>query len=231
MGGGGHPPPEGGHERREAAAQTEPSPPADGQGDAARRDGLPHLQSERKDDAERTEPPPPGGQDDAARAEVAPQHRQAAVFDNPVEEQLESVSRDGFDSIVALRVNLSNEEVHEILRQPVEIYDDDDEETVAAKERTAEMKAAALDYIEAGGTFNQFLRDCQAEANEARETVKDVREEMKRILETEGEEAARAYLDAQNPLLRAQGLEEVHIGKGLLRMAERHRESAAAGER
>jgi hypothetical protein len=152
------------------------------------------------------------------------------LFDNLVEEQLEAVSRDGFDSIVTLRVNLSEEEVLEILRRPVEIYDDDDEETVAAKERTAEMKAEALKFIEAGGTFNQFLRDCQAEANEAREAVKDVQVEMRRILFEQGEEAARAYLDRQNPLLHEQGLEEVHIGKGLLRALELRRAKEAAAQ-
>lgn len=140
-----------------------------------------------------------------------------AIFDNPVETQLENVSRKGFESLVTLRVNLPQEEILAILNRPVDIYDDDDEETVLAKERTAEMKREALEYIAAGGTFNQFLRDCQFEAKEARETVMDVREEMKRILYSQGEEAAQEYLDKQNPILRELGLPEVHIGKGLLR--------------
>ena len=159
-----------------------------------------------------------------AQPKVRPQPEVAqTMFGNTVEDQLEAVSREGFDSIVTLRVDLPQEEILEILRRPVEIYEDDDADTVAAKERTAEMKQAALDYIAAGGTFNQFLRDCQAEANEARETVTDVRNEMKRILLSQGEEAAREFLDRQNPLLREQGLPEVHIGKGLLMMAERRR--------
>lgn len=149
------------------------------------------------------------------------QESQIVLFDNPVEEQLEAVSREGFSSLVALRVNLPQDEIIGILQRPVEIHEDDTPEDIAAKERTAEMKAAALEYIASGGTFNQFLRDCQAEATEARETVTDVREEMKRILREQGAEAAQAYLDAQNPRLRELGLPEVHIGKGLLRMAGR----------
>ena len=157
-----------------------------------------------------------------------PQRRKGVPeFDNEVEKRLEAVSRNGFGSFLPMRVNLSQEEVLEILRRPVEIYDDDAEETEAAKELTAEMKAEALKFIEAGGTINQFLRDCQAAANEARETVRDVQAEMKRILIAQGEEAAQAYLDEQNPRLREQGLEEVHIGEGLLRMLERRRAKEA----
>ena len=192
-----------------AAAQTAESA-------AARSESPPHLAGDTPVSPVAPalpEPPAPAANADGKQP----------IFDNPVEDNLESISRQNFESIVTLRVDLPQDEIIEILKRPVEIYDDDDEATVAAKERTAEMKRAALDFIEAGGTLNQFLRDCQAEANEARETVKDVREEMKRILETEGVEAAQAYLDGQNPLLREQGLEEVHIGAGQIRAIERRK--------
>ena len=183
---------------------------------AARSESSPHLSGDTP-----VSPVAPALPEPPAPAENA--DGKQPIFDNPVEDNLESISRHNFESIVTLRVDLPQEEIIEILKRPVEIYDDDDEATVAAKERTADMKRAALDYIEAGGTMNQFLRDCQAEANEARETVKDVREEMKRILEAEGVEAAQAYLDGQNPKLREQGLEEVHIGAGLIRAMERRK--------
>lgn len=204
-----HPAPEG------AADTTKRVPPEHA---AARSESSPNQTA-------RTKPGPPTMELAPALPEPpAPAaNADGKVFDNPVENNLESVSQQNFESIVTLRVDLPQDEIVEILKRPVEIYDDDDEETVAAKERTAEMKSAALEYIEAGGTFNQFLRDCQAEANEAREAVKDVQEEMKRILEAEGVEAAQAYLDEQNPRLREQGLREVHIGAGLIRAIERRR--------
>ena len=212
-----------------SAAHTEnPQRPVEGKGDAPSEDAEP-VKAERPE-------PRNAAQNGMASGGAAPEPEapsaqnnieEPKVFDNSVEEQLEAVSRDGFDSIVTLRADLPQEEILEILRRPVEIYDDDDEETVAAKERTAEMKAEALKFIEAGGTFNQFLRDCQAAATEAREAVKDVQEEMKRILMAQGEEAAQAYLDEQNPRLREQGLREVHIGKGLLLMLERRRAKEA----
>ena len=141
--------------------------------------------------------------------------------DNDVEENLMDISRIYFDCIAPPRVNLTHEQTLEILRRPIQIEEDDDEQTVAAKERTAEMKTAALKYIEDGGTLNQFFRDYAAQAREAAATVRDVREEMLRIFHDKGQEAAQAYLDEVNPQLKDIGLQEIHIGKGMVKMMER----------
>ncbi len=146
------------------------------------------------------------------------------VFDNEVEDWLEAISKEGFSSIQTPRVNMSDEEVMEILKQDIVIYDDDSEEVVAAKERTAQIKQEAIKYIEDGGTFNQFLRAYADTVREEQETVNDVREEMKRILFSEGEEAAQTYLDGANPKLAELGLKPVTIGRGLLFMLERKRQ-------
>ena len=83
------------------------------------------------------------------------------------------------------------------------------------------MKTEALEYIEQGGTFDQFIRDCVAYANEASATIKEVRTEMRRLLYDKGVEAAQAYLDDVNPQLKEAGLEEVKIRKGDIIMTER----------
>ena len=165
-------------------------------------------------------------------ADKAPETPEAAkpakVFDNEVENQLEAISKEGFESIETPRVDMSEEEILAYLKKPVEIYDDDDEDTIAAKERTAEIKQEALKYIGQGGTLNQFLRDYAAQVKEGQETVKDVKDEMIRILHDQGQEAAQAYLDKVNPQLRDAGLKEVKIGKGTLKMMERRLAKEAA---
>ena len=123
---------------------------------------------------------------------------------------------------------MSEEQVLEYLRKPVDLYEDDDEDTVAAKERTAAMKAEALKFIENGGTFDQFIRDNVSYANESAETVDDVRAEMKRILYEKGVDAAQAYLDEVNPSLKEQGLNEIRIRKGDVIMMERRKAREAA---
>lgn len=139
-------------------------------------------------------------------------------FDNGVENTLALVSEPGaeffgFPSIP----DLDDEEVLAFLRRPVEIYDDDDEATIAVKERTAEFKTRALEAIEKDGlTFNQFVRDLVALRNEQSAMREDARNEMVKIFKAGGVEAANAYLEKVNPELKAQGLQELVIPQWLI---------------
>ncbi len=136
---------------------------------------------------------------------------QVRHFDNGVENMLERLTRQGARITTIPSLNLSQEEIVEFLRKPVDIYDDDDDETVAAKERTAEFKQEALKFIEAGGTFNQYLRDLAAQANELAGMRQDVHDEALRLADTEGQEACEAYLEKANPELEARGIKPVRF--------------------
>ena len=173
--------------------------------------------------------PPSGGPAPAARPATveSPVKPKPKVFDNPVENELEELSRANGLGLRTPQVNMTHEETMEYLRKPVEIYDDDDPATVAAKERTAAMKTAALAYIEKGGTLNQFMRDYQAQAREDEATLKEVRNEMKRLLNDKGKEAAQAYLDEVNPQLKEAGLPEVRLSGLLVKAAERRKQREA----
>lgn len=149
------------------------------------------------------------------------------VFTNKIENILEVVSRGSLSPFANPRVDMTDEEVVVFLKEPIDIYEDDDEETVKAKERTAAMKTEALKYIREGGTFNQFLRDYTGMVKEEEGMVNDIKAEMKRILHDEGEDAAQSYLDEVNPRLVEQGLEPVKIGKGTLIMMERQKAKEA----
>ncbi len=132
-------------------------------------------------------------------------------FDNPVENRLEKLGIPGRGVAMVLPNRLSQDEILAILRRPIQINEDDDEETVAAKERTAEMKTAALEYIEAGGTYDEFIAEMVKTSNEEAEMKKTARTEMMRILKQEGYEAAEAYLEQVNPTLKEAGLKEMKI--------------------
>ena len=150
--------------------------------------------------------------------------REKEYFDNPVENILASVSEPGAEFVLTPpRVTLSDEEIIAILKRPVEIYEDDDDEAARVKERTAAFKTEALAFIEAGGTYNQFVRDKAAAATEQANMVEDVRQEMIRLLRTSGRKAAEEYLAEANPVLREQGLREVIIPKMLLIELEKER--------
>lgn len=152
----------------------------------------------------------------AAREEDKPKPMPSGVlskqyFDNPVENRLEKLGIPGRGVAMVLPNKLSQEEVLAILRRPIQINEDDDEETVAAKERTAEMKTAALEYIESGGTFDEFIAEMVKTSNEEAAMKKSARAELNRLLKEGNYEAAAAYLEEANKALREAGLKEMGI--------------------
>ena len=152
-------------------------------------------------------------------------------FDNQVENQLEVLSNRSVKFKNLPRTRFSEAEVMEYLRKPIEINEDDDEETVAAKERTAEMKTLALKYIEEGGTYEQFIQEQAKASTEEAETRRAVHAEAVRILKSEGLQAAEEYLSEVNPQLKEAGLKEVAIPLALRRKAEVEAEERAAAEK
>lgn len=172
-----------------------------------------------------TSTPHPTSVRDKEEAKIVPAGIKAPeYFDNQVENLLALVSTPGTEFCTTPpRLDLTKDEILSYLKRPVEIYDDDDEETIAVKERTAAAKAEALEYIESGGTCDQYIRDMAAIATEQAEQVEDVRLEMLDILRTKGREAAEEYLATANPLLKEQGLKEVVITKIHLIQIEQER--------
>lgn len=141
----------------------------------------------------------------------APKERE--FFDNEVENLVASVSEPGAEFFgFPPSVDMSDEDVLALLKRPVEIYEDDDPEAIAAKERTAEFKSMAIEAMEKDGlTFNQFIRDLSHLRNEQAAMREDARSEMIRILKSRGEEEAREYLDGVNAELKAQGIKELEF--------------------
>lgn len=169
--------------------------------------------------------------DNKKAEEILAKQSRPRHFDNDVENHLELVTDPelkGFAPGYFPQVDMSEKEILEILNRPVDIYEDDPEDVVAAKMRTAEMKEEAKAFIAEGGTLNQFLRDYYGEVAEANAERTDCEREMKRILREEGEEAALAYMNEVNPFLKEKGLKELNLGKRLLQIERKKREKATA---
>lgn len=153
---------------------------------------------------------------------VMPQHRK--YFDNPIENQLERLAIPGRNIRATPSLSkLTQEEILQYLRRPIQIEEDDDEEAVAAKERTAALKTEALKYIENGGTYDDFVREMVKVSNEEADMIRDARNEMMRLYKEEGAIAAIEYLKEANATLRENGLKEIPISTGLQKRAEEER--------
>lgn len=142
-------------------------------------------------------------------------------FDNPVENMLHSLTVRGkhFKSIP--RNNMTDEQILEYLRKPVEIYEDDDEKTIAAKEATADMKTQALAFIEGGGTYDDFVRQMVQASNEEHDLLDDVRITKMKILKEQGLEACAEYLEEANKVLAEAGLKPFKLTVFDTNIAER----------
>lgn len=142
---------------------------------------------------------------------VVPGNRERQFFDNDIENTIASVSEPGaeFFGFPPIDNDMEDSEIIAILKRPVEITEDDDEAAIAAKERTAEFKAKALEAMENGLTFAQFVRDLVALRNEQAAMREDAYQETIKILRKEGEPAAREYMKSVNDELKAQGLKEI----------------------
>ena len=140
-----------------------------------------------------------------------PGNRERQFFDNDIENTIASVSEPGaeFFGFPPIDNDMEDSEIIAILKRPVEITEDDDEAAIAAKERTAEFKAKALEAMENGLTFAQFVRDLVALRNEQAAMREDAYQETIKILRKEGEPAAREYMKSVNDELKAQGLKEI----------------------
>ncbi len=147
-------------------------------------------------------------------------------FDNPVENRLEKLAIPGKGVAMILPNSLSDEEVMEILRRPIEISSDDSPDVIEAKERTIAIKKEAIAYIEQGGSYDEFVAELARVANEEANAIKTVRAEMMRILKSEGIDAADAYLEEVNPTLTDAGLKPIGVPKPLRIKYERERNRA-----
>ena len=136
-------------------------------------------------------------------------------FDNPIENQLVGFSVEGGSFAPGLLLRHSDEEIMEALRKPVVISDDDSEQIKAKKQAVAEMKAVILDYIEQGGTYEQFVTDVAMFAKKERAAKKEGVRQLVALVKEDKLEEARAFRSQLGKLLEDQGFSPLKLPKGL----------------
>ena len=92
------------------------------------------------------------------------------------------------------------------------IYDTDDEQTVAAKERIADMKNQLKEVVDAGGSVEKAIREYHDWINENNRIRAEVISEYRRLVREASPEEANAYIVEANKELEAEGIETVNMG-------------------
>ncbi len=91
-----------------------------------------------------------------------------SAFDNPFENMLVGLSVADGNFIPGLLQGYDQEAVLAMLKKEVVINDDDCEDIKMKKQAVAEMKQIILEYIDRGGTFDQFVSEMAEYAQQER---------------------------------------------------------------
>ncbi len=89
------------------------------------------------------------------------------------------------------------------------VFDDDDEATVAYKERVAEFKNQLAGIVENGGSITNALAEFTTWHAECQALRREISAEYNRLLEEASREEADQYLSDANARLRQEGVAEV----------------------
>lgn len=89
------------------------------------------------------------------------------IFEKPFEGLISSLyERDGLVLPFALK-RYSEAEVRKMCKEPTLSYDDDTPEIIEKRENVAMLKQAILEYLDAGGKFEEFVDDMQQHSQNA----------------------------------------------------------------
>lgn len=133
------------------------------------------------------------------------------LFDNAFEANFANLAIEGRSFIPAFLVGLDHDAVMKTLKKDYVLKGDETEEELAAINAFVEMKGVALDYIEQGGTFDEFVTEMasfvQAERKIRANSLKQVM-----MLYKEGRiEEAREKCEALNAMLSEQGYGKIKL--------------------
>lgn len=116
------------------------------------------------------------------------------IFDKPFEGMISSLyERDGMMLPFAAK-RYSEEEVRKMCKEPTLTYDDDTPDIIQKRENVAMLKQAILEFLDGGGTFEEFVDDMQQHSQNAQRAQMDGVHGVRDLLEAgKDDEALRYY--------------------------------------
>lgn len=113
--------------------------------------------------------------------------------------------------IPAFLTGLDEEDVKRMLLKPYEAKGDETEEELAQLKTYDDMRRAALQYMEQGGTFDEFVGVFAKQAKEERETNALCLREVMTLYKQGKIAEAKEMAEAANALKRQKGLQELKL--------------------
>ena len=140
------------------------------------------------------------------------------IFEKPFEGMISSLyERDGMVLPFALK-RFSEKEVRKMCKEPTLSYDDDTPEIIQKRENVAMLKQAILEFLDGGGTFEEFVDDMQQHSQNAMHAQVEGVHGVRDLLEAgKDDEALRYY--------RLLSQDMVDKGYGDLKLPSSYREA------
>ena len=116
------------------------------------------------------------------------------IFEKPFEGMISALyERDGMVLPFALK-RYSEKEIRKMCKEPTLSYDDDTPEIIQKRENVAMLKQAILEFLDGGGTFEEFVDDMQQHSHNAQRAQIEGVHGVRDLLEAgKDDEALRYY--------------------------------------
>ena len=133
------------------------------------------------------------------------------LFDTAFEANFLNLAVEGKAFIPAFLTGLDQDEVVKVLKKDYVAKGDETEEEMAEINAFLEMKGAALDYIEQGGTFDDFVNEFASYVKAERQMHAKSRKQVMMLYKEGRIEEAKAKAEALNAVLVEQGYKPLRL--------------------
>ena len=142
------------------------------------------------------------------------------VFDNAFENNLLGMAeQDGF-FMPGLLKGYDKKEIMPLLRKEVEIKVGDSEEVIAQKEAVAALKTDIINYIEQGGTFDDYVTEMEKQSAHDRMLKRTALREIVKLLKEGNTSEAAQFYDKFNDTFTKQGVSPIKLPGHMTRAIE-----------
>ena len=115
------------------------------------------------------------------------------IFEKPFEGMISALyERDGMVLPFALK-QYSEKEVRKMCKEPTLSYDDDTPEIIQKRENVAMLKQAILEFLDGGGTFEEFVDDMQQHSQNAQRAQVEGMHGVRDLLQAGKDDEALQY--------------------------------------
>lgn len=127
------------------------------------------------------------------------------IFDNRFENTMMALSSEGMGMMPGAAEMIPKDEVVSFLMKPIEVKEDDNEDVIAKKIATAEMKEALKEFLKSGGTWEEFVAQARSIQQAEQMLESEARMEMAKILRDGDIELAKEYKNKVNAFMKSKG--------------------------